>query len=48
MKLKKFQKNMKTSEKVLKSELKRLMVAKKLSMGRILKKLGLSLIMTFR
>ena len=39
-------KNMKKSEKVLKSELKRLMVAKKLSMGRIFKKLGLSLIMT--
>ena len=43
MKTKKFQKNMKKFGKVLKKKLKRLMVAKKLNMGKIFKKLGLSL-----
>ena len=42
---KKFQRNMKKFEKVLKKKLKRLMVAKKLNMGKIFKKLGLSLMM---
>ena len=43
---KKFQRNMKKFRKVLKKKLKRLMVAKKLNMGKIFKKLGLSLMMT--
>ena len=38
-------KNIKKFGKVLKKKLKRLMVAKKLNMGKILKKLGLSLMM---
>ena len=38
-------KNMKKFGKVLKKKLKRLIVAKKLNMGKIFKKLGLSLIM---
>ena len=38
-------KNMKKFGKVLKKKLKRLMVAKKLNMGKIFKKLGLSLMM---
>ena len=42
--IKKFQRNMKKFGKVLKKELKRLMVVKKLNMGKISKKLGLSLI----
>ena len=42
---KKFQRNMKKFRKVLKKKLKRLMVAKKLNMGKIFKKLGLSLMM---
>ena len=46
MKTKKFKKHMKKFGKVLKKKLKRLMVAKKLNMGKILKKLGLSLMMT--
>ena len=45
MKTKKFQRNMKKFGKVLKKKLKRLMVAKKLNMGKIFKKLGLSLMM---
>ena len=43
---KKFQRNMKKFGKVLKKELKRLMVAKKLNMEKMLKKIGLSLMMT--
>ena len=43
---KKFQRNMKKFGKVLKKKLKRLMVAKKLNMEKIFKKLGLSLMMT--
>ena len=42
---KKFQRNMKKFRKVLKKKLKRLMVAKKLNMGKIFKKLVLSLMM---
>ena len=42
---KKVSKNMKKFGKVLKKKLKRLMVAKKLNMGKIFKKLGLSLMM---
>ena len=38
-------KNMQKFGKVLKKKLKRLMVAKKLNMGKIFKKLGLSLMM---
>ena len=45
MKTKKFQRNMKKFGKVLKKKLKRLMVAKKLNMGKIFKKLGLNLMM---
>ena len=48
METKKFKKNMKKFGKVLKKKLKRLMVAKKLNMGKILKKLGLSLMMICR
>ena len=40
-----FQKNIKKFGKVLKKKLKRLMVAKKLNMGKIFKKLGLNLMM---
>ena len=40
-----FQKNIKKFGKVLKKKLKRLMVAKKLNMGKIFKKLDLSLMM---
>ena len=47
MKTKKFKKNLKKFGKVLKKKLKRLMVAKKLSIGKILKKIGLSLMMIF-
>ena len=46
MKTKKFQINIKKLGMVLKKKLKRLMVAKKLSMGNIFKKLGLILMMT--
>ena len=47
IKIKKFQRNMKKfGKKVLKKKLKRLMVAKKLNMGKIFKKLGLSLMTT--
>ena len=46
MKIKKFQINTKKFGKVLKKKLKRLMVAKKLSTGKIFKKLNLSLLMT--
>ena len=42
---KKFQRNMKKFRKVLKKKLKRLMVAKKLNMGKIFKKLCLNLMM---
>ena len=42
---KEFQKNMKKFGKMLKKKLKRLMVAKKLNMGKIFKKLGLNLTM---
>ena len=42
---KKFQRNMKKFRKVLKKKQKQLMVAKKLNMGKIFKKLGLSLMM---
>ena len=45
MKKKKFEKNMKKFGKMLKKKLKRLMVAKKLNMGKIFKKLGSSLMM---
>ena len=45
VKTKKFQRNMKKLMKVLKKKLKRLMVAKKLNMGKIFKKLGLNLMM---
>ena len=45
MKTKKFQRNMKKLGVVLKKKMKRLMVAKKLSMGKIFKKLGFSLMM---
>ena len=45
MKIKKFQINTKKFGKVLKKKLKRLMVAKKLNMGKIFKKLGLNLMM---
>ena len=45
MKTKNFQKNMKKFGKVLKKKLKRLMVAKKLNMEKIFKKLGLNLMM---
>ena len=44
MKIKKFQKNMKKFGKVLK-KLKRLMMANKMNMGKIFKKLGLNLVM---
>ena len=40
-------KNIKKSGKVLKKKLKQLMVAKKLNMGKIFKKLGLSLMMIY-
>ena len=43
---KKVSKNIKKFGKVLKKKLKRLMVAKKLNMGKILKRLGLKLMMT--
>ena len=43
MKIKKFKKNVKEFWKVLKKKLKRLMVAKKMNMEKILKKLGLNL-----
>ena len=43
MKTKKFQKNIKKFSKLLKKKFKRLMVAKKLNMGKILQKLGLNL-----
>ena len=46
MKIKKFGRNMKKFGKVLKKILNRLMVAKDLNMGKTLKKLGLSLMMT--
>ena len=46
MKIKKFGRNMKKFGKVLKKILNRLMVAKNLNMGKTLKKLGLSLMMT--
>ena len=46
IKTKKFQRNMKKFGKVLKKKLKRLMVVKKLNMGKIFKKLGSSLMMT--
>ena len=46
MKIKKFQRNMKKFGKMLKKKLKRLMVAKKLNMGKIFKKLSSSLMMT--
>ena len=42
---KKFQRNMKKFRKVLKKKQKQLMVAKKLNMGKVFKKLGLSLMM---
>ena len=42
---KKFKKNMKRFGRVLKKKLKLLMVAKKLNMGKIFKKLDLSLMM---
>ena len=45
MKMKKFQRNMKKFGKVLKKKLKRLMVAKELNMEKILKELGLSLLL---
>ena len=45
MKINKFQKNSKKFRKVLKNKLKRLMVAKKLNMGKSLKKLCLNLMM---
>ena len=45
IKAKKFKKNMKNFEKVLKKKLKQLIVAKKLNMGKIFKKLGLNLMM---
>ena len=45
MKIKKFEKNMKKVGKVLKKKFKRLMVAKKLNMGKIFKILGLNLMM---
>ena len=45
MKTKKFQRNMKKFGKVLKKKLKRLMVVKKLNMGKIFKKVGSSLMM---
>ena len=45
MKIKKFQRNMKKFGKVLKKKLKRLMVAKKSNTVKVLKKLGLSLMM---
>ena len=45
MKTKKFQRNMKKFGKVLKKKLKRLMITKKLNMGKIFKKLGLNLMM---
>ena len=45
MKTNKFQGNMKKFGKVLKKKLKRLMVAIKLNMGKIKKKLGLNLMM---
>ena len=41
--IKKFQRNMKKFGKMLKKKLKRLIVAKKLNMGKILQKLGSSL-----
>ena len=47
MKIKKSQRNMKKFGKVLKKKLERLMMAKKLNMEKILKKLGLSLMMTY-
>ena len=46
MKTKKLQENMKKFGKVFKKKLKRLMLAKKLNMGKIFKKLGLTLMMT--
>ena len=45
MKTKKFQRNIMKFGKVLKKKLKRLMLAKKLNMGKIFKKLGSSLMM---
>ena len=45
MKTKKFQRDMKKFEKVLKKKLKQLMVAKKVNTGKILKKLGSNLMM---
>ena len=46
MKIKKFQKNMKKFGKLLKKQLKQLMVAKELNMRKIFKKFGLSIMMT--
>ena len=46
VKIKKFQKNMNKFAKVLKKKLKTLMVAKKLNMEKIKKKIDLSLMMT--
>ena len=46
VKIKKFQKNMNKFAKVLKKKLKTLMVAKKLNMEKIIKKIDLSLMMT--
>ena len=46
MKMKKFQRNIRKFEKVLKKKLKRLMVARQISMGKLFRKLGLSLMMT--
>ena len=45
MKIKKFPNNMKMFGKVLKKKFKELIVVKKLNMGKILKKLGLNLMM---
>ena len=45
METNKFQRNMEKFGKVSKKKLKRLLVAKKLNMGKIFKKLGLSLMM---
>ena len=47
MKTNKFQRNMKKFGRVLKKKLKPLMVAKKLNMGKIFKKLGLNLMAGF-
>ena len=46
MKMKKFQRNIRKFGKVLKKKLKRLMVARQISMGKLFRKLGLSLMMT--